>query len=662
MNNLKKIFKNKFHFKQYDSYKSCLYDQKAKTLPKLPTNTDEIVFRMHYTLTNYGEPFLLFDTKDGDRIICFSSLHQLKCLSISVEWHIDGTFGTSPYLYYQMYIISAWYLGEMHPCCFVFLKNKKQSTYYRMLECLKNSAKERELNLNPEVNFKKHLNLHSSYFTELIKLILQIILSDFELGAMNAFHLHFGNATIKGCYFHYSQAIWKNISDKGLKKHYQESILIKKWLKQFKALAIVPETLVLVAWNHLIQIRPHEEYDKISDFINYFYNTWITGPFKPAIWNHFETVDSPRTNNHVEGFNYALKACINKEKPNIYVVIDKLKQMETIITANFLRLNQTKIPKKRLNINISRDLDLCRCKLRLLSGELTLPDFMIRSAGLFSFNLTKLKDPDSASVITQEQKETVAEKNKDDVHIKYCKLKKVKSIVDSFLTSKTDKLNFIFFENNQLKCLSFLDDIQSKLSTVEPLVTDFSKPLPNDELPKFATDDLMLLDNTSWLSDMQITFALRALKRDFPAISGFDNVCNFSTESNIFKASNMQIFNYQSPSIFIFHCFSHWITVTNIAFYPNLFNPNQWYVYDSLNGLHYFTAAIGIVKEINPYAYVQRVQVQQQNGLNDCGLFAIANAVSLCNNKDPSKTIYNQNKMRYHFNTCVLRRQISIFP
>ena len=150
---------------------------------------------------------------------------------------------------------------------------------------------------------------------------------------MNAFGLHFPTATIKGCYFHFTQAIWRNITEKGLKKQYQNSTAIKKWLNQFKALALIPMNLVPQAWNFLLNTKPLEEFSKISDFINYFYYTWIKGKYPLAVWSHFETIDSPRTNNHVEGFNFALKACIVKEKPNIYTVISHLQQMETIISS-----------------------------------------------------------------------------------------------------------------------------------------------------------------------------------------------------------------------------------------------------------------------------------------------------------------------------------------
>jgi hypothetical protein len=40
--------------------------------------------------------------------------------------------------------------------------------------------------------------------------------------------------------------------------------------------------------------------------------------------------------------------------------------------------------------------------------------------------------------------------------------------------------------------------------------------------------------------------------------------------------------------------------------------------------------------------------VSQQKGSNDCGLYAIAFAASLCANEDPSGVCYIQNRMRGH--------------
>jgi len=43
--------------------------------------------------------------------------------------------------------------------------------------------------------------------------------------------------------------------------------------------------------------------------------------------------------------------------------------------------------------------------------------------------------------------------------------------------------------------------------------------------------------------------------------------------------------------------------------------------------------------------YVNRLPIQQQTGTLDCGYFAIAFAVELCNGEDPSKMVFIQEKM-----------------
>lgn len=60
--------------------------------------------------------------------------------------------------------------------------------------------------------------------------------------------------------------------------------------------------------------------------------------------------------------------------------------------------------------------------------------------------------------------------------------------------------------------------------------------------------------------------------------------------------------------------------------------------------------------------YVNRLPVQQQTGTLDCGLFAIAFAVELCNGEDPSKMVFIQEKMRDHLLTCLEKRKFDLFP
>ena len=49
---------------------------------------------------------------------------------------------------------------------------------------------------------------------------------------------------------------------------------------------------------------------------------------------------------------------------------------------------------------------------------------------------------------------------------------------------------------------------------------------------------------------------------------------------------------------------------------------------------------------------VRLVDVQSQNGADDCGVFAIAFATALCNGVDPHSLSLNQDEMREHSMNC----------
>ena len=54
--------------------------------------------------------------------------------------------------------------------------------------------------------------------------------------------------------------------------------------------------------------------------MDYFTTHYIEGSYTPALWNHYDTNDYPRTNNHVEGFNLKLKKFCGCSHPNILYI------------------------------------------------------------------------------------------------------------------------------------------------------------------------------------------------------------------------------------------------------------------------------------------------------------------------------------------------------
>ena len=156
---------------------------------------------------------------------------------------------------------------------------------------------------------------------------------DFELAVVNAFRVAFPNATIKGCYFHFTQCLWDNIKSKvGCKvydtKHSEYCLATAKWLGYFKGLAFVPVHLVPNCLIWLKENKPNNlsKVKELSNFILYFESTWVNGNFPVNMWNHFETdVHDPRTNNHSEGTNRGRNRLVGSNKPCIYTFIDSFK-------------------------------------------------------------------------------------------------------------------------------------------------------------------------------------------------------------------------------------------------------------------------------------------------------------------------------------------------
>lgn len=59
---------------------------------------------------------------------------------------------------------------------------------------------------------------------------------------------------------------------------------------------------------------------------------------------------------------------------------------------------------------------------------------------------------------------------------------------------------------------------------------------------------------------------------------------------------------------------------------------------------------------------INRLSVQQQVGIHECGLFAIANAVEICFMNDVQKSLFDQKSMRKHLHDCLNNGAFTPFP
>ena len=129
-------------------------------------------------------------SNDGDKkkILVFSTDANLAILSRSNELFMDGTFSVSPHLFKQLFSIQVQYLGQMIPVVYALLPDKAQATYCRMFNIIRSLCNDRNLPFNP--------------------VSLQ---SDYEQAIIQAIRIVFPASRPRGCYFHYSQALWRQV-------------------------------------------------------------------------------------------------------------------------------------------------------------------------------------------------------------------------------------------------------------------------------------------------------------------------------------------------------------------------------------------------------------------------------------------------------------------
>ncbi len=154
-----------------------------------------------------------------------------------------------------------------------------------------------------------------------------------------------------------------------------------------------------------------------------------------------------------------------------------------------------------------------------------------------------------------------------------------------------------------------------------------------------------------WLNDLNIDLVLDIFQKNYGSV----NIVTLAQQA-WFDIDGWNI-NFENTEnlILILNLGNHWITITNIDTQTvnlssqNRFNKNI-FLYDSLYDFNNLNALKPILKKMFPTRdsyYVNKVHMpyKQQSG-NDCGLFALAYALCLCERQEPSVIKFDQDTMR----------------
>ena len=145
-----------------------------------------------YMQTMSGENFLLEDSTvpgTGKQYLVFATNKISKSLDAYRNWFIIGTFKSCPDNFYQIYTVHCFVDGTTFPCIYALFPDKRQEMY------IQHFLVELESRYRPP--------LPSS------------IMIDFEMAGIKSVGDNFPDTKIKGCFFHFSQAIYRRILEYG---------------------------------------------------------------------------------------------------------------------------------------------------------------------------------------------------------------------------------------------------------------------------------------------------------------------------------------------------------------------------------------------------------------------------------------------------------------
>ena len=100
----------------------------------------------------------------------------------------------------------------------------------------------------------------------------RLFVTDFEIATINAINDFFPEATVKGCTFHFRQALIRHVADLGLRHAYSTDAEIQKWIRQIMGLSLLPAVFIPIAMQTLRHPPTHCGADlhcKMAEFSAY---------------------------------------------------------------------------------------------------------------------------------------------------------------------------------------------------------------------------------------------------------------------------------------------------------------------------------------------------------------------------------------------------------
>ena len=293
---------------------------------------------------NKDEPFLLYSGQGG-RLLVFCAKSELAALYASEYIVCDGTFEMAPETAYQLYTLHGFVNGEALAMAWALLPNKTEQTYEELFGAVRSAF---------------ITNFGDSGCS-------RTFVADFEAAAIKALYAVFPTDRVKGCTFHFRQAVLRRITMEGLRCQYEDkesSCQLRDWMRLLMSMTVLPTFAVPLVWTWLRYPPSTCNVDvdtKAVALAAYFERTWIAGDFRHELWTHYDNV-GPRTTNVAEGWHSSLNTHFGTPPPSLRVFLDWLQKCQYQVQLRGIQLASGKKPKQRRAAYVHVDNELWQAK------------------------------------------------------------------------------------------------------------------------------------------------------------------------------------------------------------------------------------------------------------------------------------------------------------